>query len=80
MSDSEPIVRQTNPVYRRRRRVNQAMLTLSWLMLLSGLFWLCWIVVTLIVKGGAALSFTLLTESTPPPGANGTTSVIVRLG
>jgi len=71
MSDSEAIIRQSNRVYRRRRRVNQAMLTLSWLMLLSGLFWLCWIVVTLILKGGAALSFTLLTQSTPPPGVAG---------
>jgi len=71
MSDTHPLIEQTNPVYRRRRRTNQAMLTLSWLMLLSGLFWLCWIVVTLIIKGGAALSFTLLTQSTPPPGAAG---------
>jgi len=71
MSDPQPTIRQTNPVYRRRRRVNRAMLTLSWLMLLSGLAWLCWILATLIVKGGTALSFTLLTESTPPPGAAG---------
>jgi len=71
MSDAHPLIQQTNPVYRRRQRVNQAMLALSWLMLLSGLFWLFWIVVTLIVKGGSALSFTLLTQSTPPPGAAG---------
>jgi len=68
---AQPVVRQANPVYRRRRRVNRLMLTLSWLMLFSGLFWLCWILATLLIKGGAALSFTLLTESTPPPGAAG---------
>jgi len=71
MLDSASVIRQNNPVYRKRRRVNQAMLALSWLMLFSGLFWLCWILATLIIKGGSALSLTLLTETTPPPGAAG---------
>jgi len=71
MLDSAAVIRQNNPVYRKRRRVNQLMLALSWLMLLSGLFWLCWILATLITKGGSALSVTLLTESTPAPGAVG---------
>jgi len=71
MLDSASVIRLDNPVYRKRRRVNQAMLALSWVMLLSGLFWLCWILATLIIKGGSALSFTLLTQATPPPGAAG---------
>jgi len=71
MSATRVIVHQSNPVYRRRRRVNRLMLALSWFMLLSGLAWLCWILATLIVKGTDALSFTLLTQSTPPPGAVG---------
>jgi len=71
MLDSASVIRQNNPVYRKRRRVNLAMLALSWVMLLSGLFWLCWILATLIIKGGGALSFTLLTQATPPPGAAG---------
>ncbi|HEU0229908.1 MAG TPA: phosphate ABC transporter permease PstA [Burkholderiaceae bacterium] len=60
-----------NGVYRRRRFVNRVMLTLSMLALLFGLFWLCWILLTLLYKGGAAMSWTLFTETTPPPGADG---------
>jgi len=71
MSLTDSLVTQNNPVYRRRRRLNRVLLALSWGMLLSGLFWLCWIVITLVIKGGGALSLTLLSESTPPPGANG---------
>jgi len=41
------------------------------LVLLIVVIWLCWIMVTLIVKGADALSFILLTQSTPPPGAAG---------
>src|SRR3546814_18692734 len=37
----------------------------------SDLFWLCWIIVTLLHRGGGALSWTLFTQSTPPPGADG---------
>lgn len=71
MFTSDSIVNQSNPVYRRRHVFNKLMLGLSWAALLSGLFWLFWIILTLIVKGGGALSLTLLTSSTPPPGAAG---------
>lgn len=71
MFTSDSVVNQNNSVYRRRHRFNKFMLTLSWAALLSGLFWLFWIIMTLIVKGGGALSITLLTEPTPPPGATG---------
>ncbi|MFA7437567.1 phosphate ABC transporter permease PstA [Castellaniella sp.] len=60
-----------NPLYRRRRFTNRLMLGLSGLALGSGLFWLAWIIITLLVKGGAALSPALLLESTPPPGEAG---------
>lgn len=60
-----------NPVYRRRRRFNRIMLTLSGAAVVFGLFWLAWIIVTLLFKGGGALSLTLLTQSTPPPGETG---------
>ncbi|MFA5664659.1 phosphate ABC transporter permease PstA [Castellaniella sp.] len=60
-----------NPLYRRRRLINRVMLGLSGLALGSGLFWLAWIIVTLLIKGGAALSPALLLESTPPPGEAG---------
>lgn len=62
---------RSNAIYRRRRRTNRIMLTLSMLALLFGLFWLCWILLTLLHKGGAAMSWTLFTQNTPPPGANG---------
>src|SRR5690606_1745112 len=60
-----------NPIYRRRRLFNRVMLGLSGLALASGLFWLTWTVVPLLLKGGTALSPTLLWESTPPPGGDG---------
>ncbi len=71
MFNSDSIVGVSNPVYRRRSRFNRLMLSLSFATLIFGLFWLFWIILTLILKGGAAMSFTLLTESTPPPGATG---------
>jgi len=60
-----------NKVFRRRRSVNKVMLTLSFIALAFGLFWLAWITFTLLVKGGSSLSLTLFTEITPPPGAQG---------
>ena len=71
MFTSDSVVNLNNRVYRRRNLVNKLMLTLSWAALLSGLFWLFWIIITLITKGGSALSLTLLTSPTPPPGATG---------
>ncbi|MBC7202399.1 MAG: phosphate ABC transporter permease PstA [Pusillimonas sp.] len=60
-----------NPIFRKRRLVNKLMLALALGALAFGLFWLFWIIYTLIVKGGGALSVSLLTEPTPPPGAAG---------
>ncbi|RTZ44665.1 phosphate ABC transporter permease PstA [Candidimonas sp. SYP-B2681] len=71
MFNSDSIVNLSNPVYRRRQIVNKVLLGLSGATVVFGLFWLCWIILTLFVKGGSALSLTLLTESTPPPGADG---------
>ncbi|MGB3291020.1 MAG: phosphate ABC transporter permease PstA [Burkholderiaceae bacterium] len=71
MFTSDSIVNTSNRVYRRRQRFNKAMLTLSGATVVFGLFWLCWIILTLLTKGGSALSLTLLTQSTPPPGADG---------
>lgn len=71
MFNSDSIVSLSNPVYKRRHRFNRIMLTLSLAALIFGLFWLCWIILTLAVKGGGALSLTLFTQSTPAPGAAG---------
>ena len=68
---SDSVVGEHNAVYRRRRRVNRVMLTLSGVTVVFGLFWLCWILMTLLLKGGGALSWALLSESTPPPGEAG---------
>ena len=64
-------IRSDNWVYRRRAIMNKVMLTLSMAALVFGLFWLCWILAVLVIKGGGALSVTLFTESTPPPGQAG---------
>lgn len=71
MFKSNSVVSVSNPVYRRRQRFNRAMLALSSATVIFGLFWLCWIIVTLLLKGGGALSWALLTQSTPPPGQAG---------
>ena len=65
------VLTNDNPIYRRRRRVNQLMLGLSFATLGFGLIWLFWIILTLLAKGGGALSLTLFTEITPPPGQAG---------
>jgi phosphate transport system permease protein len=47
------------------------MLFISGLTLLFGLFWLAWILITLLREGFNALGPTLFTQNTPPPGSNG---------
>ncbi|MVW79685.1 phosphate ABC transporter permease PstA [Bordetella sp. 02P26C-1] len=64
-------INTNNGIYRRRRLVNKVMLTLSLATLVFGLFWLCWIILTLLLKGAPALSWSLFTEITPPPGQDG---------
>lgn len=71
MFDPDSIVSLSNVVYKRRHRFNRLMLTLSGAALVFGLFWLFWIILTLVYKGGSALSLTLLMTSTPPPGEDG---------
>ncbi|MFA5491068.1 MAG: phosphate ABC transporter permease PstA [Candidimonas sp.] len=68
---ANPVIAMQNSVYRRRYLVNRIMLTLSLAALIFGLFWLFWIILTLLTKGGSALSLTLFTEITPPPGQAG---------
>jgi phosphate transport system permease protein len=72
------VITMQNGIYRRRCVVNKVMLTLSMAAVAFGLFWLFWIILTLALKGGAALSFSLFTEITPPPGqAGGLANAIV---
>lgn len=66
------LIHPGNPVYVARKRVNVAMLVVSSLALAFGLFWLVWIMATLLYEGGTALSrLSLYTQMTPPPGADG---------
>ena len=71
MFNTESVVNASNPRYRRRAMVNRLMLGLSLVALVFGLIWLFWIIFTLIYEGASALSFSLFTSSTPPPGAAG---------
>lgn len=66
-----PLLQNSNPVYRRRKLVNKVTLVLSFAALIFGLFWLFWIIGTLVFKGAAALTLSLFTEITPPPGQTG---------
>src|SRR5258708_28806209 len=58
-------------LYVRRRFGNMIVLTLSMIATVVGLLWLAAILWTLISSGVTALSLTLFTETTPPPGSKG---------
>ena len=55
-------------LFLRRRIVNGISLVLSGLATLFGMFWLVWILWTTFSKGVDAMSLSLFTEMTPPPG------------
>jgi len=66
------VINPANRVYLARKRRNVLMLAISSLALAFGLFWLVWIIFTLLYEGGAALArVALYTQMTPPPGADG---------
>lgn len=60
-----------NPVYIHRRRMNRLMIALSGATVLFGLFWLFWIILTLIIEGASVLLPSLFIKMTPPPGETG---------
>jgi len=55
----------------RRRLVNRVALGLSLAAMSFGLFWLCWILYTVLHLGVSGLSLDLFTKMTPPPGSPG---------
>jgi len=62
----------SNPLYTARKRKNVIMLSVSAVALSFGLFWLAWILATLLLEGGnALLHATLYYKMTPPPGSDG---------
>jgi phosphate transport system permease protein len=62
---------QKNPVYRRRLLTHRIGIALSVLAMAFGIFFLLWILATLIVNGFGAISAAMFSESTPAPGSDG---------
>lgn len=60
-----------NPVYRRRLLMHRVGIALSVLAMAFGIFFLLWILVTLVINGFSAISGALFMESTPAPGSEG---------
>ncbi len=58
-------------LYTRRRIINAVGLLVSILAMAFGLFWLCWILITLLSYGLPALVPAVFTQMTPPPGSTG---------
>ncbi len=58
-------------LYTRRRLANATGLTISVLAMGFGLFWLCWILWTLLVHGLPAITPVVFSQMTPPPGSSG---------
>ena len=72
MSAQLSAINPANPIYRWRRRTNFILLCVSGFALAFGLFWLVWILGTLLYEGGTALArATFYYQMTPPPGADG---------
>jgi phosphate transport system permease protein len=65
------IVDVKNPVYQRRLRMHKMGIALSSLAMAVGIFFLMWILFTLLIKGVSALSPSLFIETTPAPGSDG---------
>lgn len=62
---------KSESLYTRRRFVNLFYLTLSLLAMSFGLFWLGWILLTLLQYGLHGINLQLFTHMTPPPGSSG---------
>ncbi len=66
------VINLKNKLYLARKLRNRVMLFISGLALAFGLFWLVWIMFTLLYEGSHALiSLSFFTEMTPPPGSDG---------
>ena len=60
-----------NPIYRRRLWVHRIGITLSFAAMAVGIFFLLWILGTLLYKGLGAVNIGMFTLTTPPPGDEG---------
>jgi len=71
MSQSPVIKAPVNRVYRKRLLVHRVGIALSVTAMSIGLFFLIWILSTLLIKGFGALSPAMFTQTTPAPGSEG---------
>ncbi len=62
---------QVSPVYRRRMWVNRFNLLMSLCTMAFGMIFLLWILFVLFANGFSALSLSMFTQTTPPPGSAG---------
>ncbi|ABR88296.1 ABC-type phosphate transport system, permease component [Janthinobacterium sp. Marseille] len=60
-----------NPVYRKRLFIHRVGIALSFLAMMLGLFFLMWILFTLVIKGVGAINLAIFTQTTPAPGSEG---------
>ncbi|OBU85622.1 hypothetical protein MY55_15705 [Chromobacterium subtsugae] len=69
---SAPVsLKQDSLTYRRRRLVNRVTMACSMFTMAFGLFWLFWILATLLQYGLSGIEWRVFVESTPPPGSAG---------
>ncbi|QEL54143.1 phosphate ABC transporter permease PstA [Chromobacterium paludis] len=64
-------LKMDSAIYRRRRLTNKLTMTVSMLTMAFGLFWLFWILITLLQHGLSGINWQVFTVSTPPPGSTG---------
>ncbi|MFZ6845442.1 phosphate ABC transporter permease PstA [Undibacterium sp. RuTC16W] len=60
-----------NPVYKRRLLTHKIGIALSSLAMALGVFFLMWILATLLIKGFSAISVAMFVDTTPAPGSDG---------
>lgn len=58
-------------LHKKRKLINKMALTLSLAAMSFGLFWLAWILITILQLGISGLSVAVFTQMTPPPGSAG---------
>jgi phosphate transport system permease protein len=58
-------------LHKKRKLINKIALTLSLGAMIFGLFWLAWILLTILQLGISGLSLAVFTQMTPPPGSAG---------
>ena len=58
-------------LHKKRKLINNIALALSLAAMSFGLFWLAWILITILQLGIAGLSVAVFTQMTPPPGSAG---------